>query len=72
MFSLLDLSFLLSSSDLDILRVQRIMGFFVLVTHKSMRSEDPGREKRLDLILDSQCFPFTLTLQVTANIIFLV
>ena len=32
--------FFLSSRDLDVLRAQRIMGFFILITHKSMRSEN--------------------------------
>ena len=39
MFSLLDLGFLLCSFDRDVLLVQRIMGFLILITHKSMRSE---------------------------------
>ena len=39
MFSLLDLRFLLCSRDLDVLRAQRIIGFF-LITHKSTRSEN--------------------------------
>ena len=37
MFSLLDLGFVLCSLDLDVLRVQRIVGFF---THKSTGSEN--------------------------------
>ena len=41
MFSLLDLRFVLCSRDLDLLRAQRIMGFFILITHKSKRSENP-------------------------------
>ena len=40
MFSLRDLRFVLCSRDLDALRAQRIMGFF-LITHKSTRSEKP-------------------------------
>ena len=38
-FSLLYLRFVFCSRDLDVLRAQRIMGFFILITHKSMRSE---------------------------------
>ena len=40
MFSLRDLRFVLCSRDLDILRAQRIMGVFILITHKSTRSEN--------------------------------
>ena len=36
MFSLRDLRFVLCSRDLDILRVQRIMGFVILITHKTI------------------------------------
>ena len=43
MFSLLDLCFFLCSLDLDVLHAQRIMGFFILITHKSTRSENPIR-----------------------------
>ena len=42
MFSLLDLRFVLCSRDLDALRTQRIMGFLILITHKSTRSENPA------------------------------
>ena len=38
MFSLL-LHFVLCSRDLNVLRAQRIIGFFIFITHKSMRSE---------------------------------
>ena len=41
MFSLRDLRFVLCSRDLDVLRAQRIMGCFILITHKSPRSENP-------------------------------
>ena len=41
MFSLLDLRFVLSSLDLDVLRTQRIMGFLIVITHKSKRSKNP-------------------------------
>ena len=41
MFSLRDLRFLLCSFEPDVLRAQRIMDFFILVTHKSIRSENP-------------------------------
>ena len=41
MFSLRDLRFALCSRDLDVLRAQRIIGFFILITHKSTRSENP-------------------------------
>ena len=34
-----DLCFVLCSVYLDVLRAQRIMGFFILITHKSARSE---------------------------------
>ena len=40
MFSQLDLCFLLCSLDLDVLRVQRVIGFFILITHKLMRLEN--------------------------------
>ena len=40
MFSLCDLCFVLCSLDLDILRAQRIIGLFILITHKSTRSEN--------------------------------
>ena len=40
MFSLRDLRFVLCSRDLDVLRAQRIMGFFILITHKSPPSEN--------------------------------
>ena len=33
--------FMLCSRDLDALCVQRIMGFFIVITHKSRRSEHP-------------------------------
>ena len=36
-----DLRFVLCSRDLDVLRAQRIIGFFILITHKSARSENP-------------------------------
>ena len=39
MFSLRNLRFLLCSLELDVLRAQRIMGIFTLITHRSMRSE---------------------------------
>ena len=39
--SLRDLFFVLCSRDLDILRAQRIIGFFILITHKSTWSENP-------------------------------
>ena len=41
MFSLLDLRFVLCSRDLDVLRAQRIIGFFIVITHNSRRSENP-------------------------------
>ena len=41
MFSLCDLRFVLCSRDLDVLRAQRIIGFFILITHKSTRSDNP-------------------------------
>ena len=40
MFSLRDLHFVLCSRDLDVLRTQRIIGFLILITHKSTKSED--------------------------------
>ena len=39
-FSLRDLHFLLCSLELDKLWVQRIMGFFILITHKLTRSDN--------------------------------
>ena len=39
--SLLYLCFFLYSLDLAVLRAQRIIGFFILITHKSTRSENP-------------------------------
>ena len=44
MFSLRDLRFVLCSRDLDVLRAQRIMGFFMLITHKSTRSPSHIRQ----------------------------
>ena len=41
MFSLRDLHLVLCSRDLNVVRAQRIIGFFILITHKSMRSENP-------------------------------
>ena len=42
MFSLHELRFVICSRDLDVLRAQRIIGFFLyLNTHKSTRSEKP-------------------------------
>ena len=40
MFSLRDLRFVLFSRDLDVLRAQRIIGFFMLITHNSTRSKN--------------------------------
>ena len=37
MFSLRDLHFVLCSRDLDVKCAQRIIGFFILITHKSTR-----------------------------------
>ena len=39
MFFLLDLRFVLCSHDLNVLRAQRIMGSYILITHKAMRWE---------------------------------
>ena len=47
MFSLRDLSFVLCSRDLNVLRAQRIMGSFTLTTHKSKRSENHGGNRGL-------------------------
>ena len=47
MFSLRDLRFLLCSRDLDVLRAQRIICFIVLITHNSMRSENPIMERNM-------------------------
>ena len=41
MFSLRYLRFVLCSRDLDVLRAQRNIGFFILITHKSVRKSDP-------------------------------
>ena len=41
MFSLRDLRSVLCSRDLDVLHAQRIMDFFILITLKSMRLENP-------------------------------
>ena len=41
MFSLRELRFALGSRDLDLLRAQRIIGIFILISHKSTRSEKP-------------------------------
>ena len=41
MFSQRDLRFVLCSPDDDVLGVQRIVGFFILITHKSTGSENP-------------------------------
>ena len=43
MFSLRDLRFLLCSFYLDVLRAQRIIGFFILITHNPTRSEIPSQ-----------------------------
>ena len=40
MFSLCDLHFLLCSHEPNILRAQRIMGFFIVITHKSTGLEN--------------------------------
>ena len=40
-FMLCDLCFVLCSLDLSVLGAQRIMGFFILITHKSLRSKKP-------------------------------
>ena len=40
MFSLLDLRFALWSLYLHVLRTQRILGFFIVITHKSTGSEN--------------------------------
>ena len=45
MFSLRDLRFVLCSRDLDVLRAQRIIGFFISITHKSTRSESVSPSK---------------------------
>ena len=39
-FLLRDLRFVLCSRDLDVLRAQRIIGFLILITHKSARLEN--------------------------------
>ena len=39
--SLRDLRFVICSRDLDVLRAQRITGFFILITHRSAWSENP-------------------------------
>ena len=39
MFLLHDLRVVVCSRDLDIQRAQRIIGFLILITHKSARSE---------------------------------
>ena len=44
MFSLRDLRFVFCSRDLDVLRAQRIMGFLILITHKSTRAEKDDME----------------------------
>ena len=41
MFFSRDLCCVLRSRDLDVLRAQRITGLFILITHKSTRSEYP-------------------------------
>ena len=41
MFSLRDLRFVLCSRDLDVLRLQRTMGFFISLTHTSTGSYNP-------------------------------
>ena len=42
MFSLPGLRFVFCSRDLNVLRAQRIIGFFILITHKSTGSENHG------------------------------
>ena len=41
MFSFFDLCSVLCLLDLDVLHVQRIIGSFILMTHKSMRLKNP-------------------------------
>ena len=40
MFSLLDMRLVLCSFYFDVVRAQRIIGFFILITHKSTRAEN--------------------------------
>ena len=40
MFLPRDLRFMLCSRDLDVQPAQRIMGFFILITHRATRSEN--------------------------------
>ena len=49
--SLRDLRFLLCSRDFDVLRAQRIMDFFILITHKSTRSENPDSDGKIPRML---------------------
>ena len=41
MFLLRDLRFVLCSRDHDVLCAQKVIGSFILVTHKSLGSENP-------------------------------
>ena len=41
MFSLHDLRFVFCSRDLDVLGAQRIIAFFILITHKPTKSKNP-------------------------------
>ena len=41
MFLRRDLRFVLCSCNLHLLHAQRIIGFFILITHNSVRSENP-------------------------------
>ena len=52
MFSLLHVRFVpLCSLDFDVLRAQRIIGFFILITHKSTWSEIPITRMKYDRAL---------------------
>ena len=53
MFSLRDLCFVLCSRDLDVQRAQRIMGFFILITHKSIVRKSDHMEG-CELVIGSQ------------------
>ena len=62
MFSLLDLHFVLCSRDLHVLRAQRIIDVFILITHKAARSENPIARLRLVPFFKLQAFSLDLYL----------
>ena len=59
-------AFLALFNYLDILRVQRIMGFYILITHKSTRSENPITTEEISTFLVTSSFNSSLPCQPKA------